>query len=100
LYIRFPETSMTNPMNSMPIAPQRVFSHAFSPFELHVIISPTTQTTIVLVTSTIDLASALTLLVTVTPQMLKIAIVSTPKMHKNSRRPFTPTSLKYLLGLS
>ena len=60
---------------------------------------PTAQTMTVRVTSPIDLAKAFMYLVTVTPQMLKVAIEKIPKMTKNRSPPFAPISAKYCSGL-
>lgn len=65
-----------------------------------VMIIPTAQMITVLVTSPIDLAKALIYLVTVTPQMLNVAIEKTPKITKRSNTPLDPISAKYLYGLS
>ena len=54
------------------------------------------QTNTVLVTSPTDLAKALIYLVTVTPQILKVAIEKIPKITKKSKAPFAPISAKYL----
>jgi len=61
---------------------------------------PTIHTMTVLVTSQIDLASALIYLVTVTPVTLKVAIEKTPKMTKKRRSPFSPIYVKYAKGFS
>lgn len=61
---------------------------------------PIAQTKTVRVTSPIDLANALIYFVTVTPQMLKVAIEKIPKITKNNKAPFAPISAKYLSGLS
>ena len=61
---------------------------------------PMIQTNTVLVTSPTDLAKALIYLVTVTPQILKVAIEKIPKITKKSKAPFAPISAKYLSGLS
>lgn len=65
-----------------------------------VMIIPIAQTRTVRVTSPIDLAKALMYLVTVTPQMLNVAIEKIPKITKNKRPPLAPISAKYLSGLS
>ena len=57
---------------------------------------PMIQTNTVLVTSPTDLAKALIYLVTVTPQILKVAIEKIPKITKKSKAPFAPISAKYL----
>lgn len=64
-----------------------------------VTIIPIIQTRTVLVTSPIERAKALMYLVTVTPQILKVAIENTPKITKNKSDPFAPISAKYLSGL-
>lgn len=51
---------------------------------------PMAQTSTVRVTSPIDLAKALMYLVTVTPQMLNVAIEKIPKMTKKSKAPLAP----------
>ena len=57
---------------------------------------PIIQTKTVLVTSPIDLAKALIYLVTVTPQILKVAIENIPKITKNKSVPLEKISAKYL----
>lgn len=57
---------------------------------------PIIHTKTVLVTSPIDLANALIYLVTVTPQILKVAIENIPKITKNKRVPLELISAKYL----
>jgi hypothetical protein len=52
------------------------------------------------VTSPIDLANAPIYFVTVTPQMLKVAIENIPKITKNNKPPLAPIYAKYLSGLS
>lgn len=59
------------------------------------IINPTPQTKIVLVTSPIERAKALMYLVTVTPVMLKVAIEKIPKKQKNKRDPLENAYEKY-----
>ena len=63
-------------------------------------IIPTAQIITVLVTSPIDLAKAFMYLVTVTPQMLNVAIEKTPKITKRSNTPLDAISAKYRYGLS
>lgn len=65
-----------------------------------VMMIPTAQTRTVRVTSPIDLAKALMYLVTVTPQMLNVAMEKTPRITKNKRLPLAAISAKYLSGLS
>ena len=65
-----------------------------------VTINPMPHTRMVLVTSPIDLASALMYLVTVTPVMLKVAMENIPKMQKNKSEPLENASWKYISGLS
>lgn len=65
-----------------------------------VMMIPIAQTRTVRVTSPMDLARALMYLVTVTPQMLKVAIEKTPRITKNKRLPLAAISAKYLSGLS
>jgi hypothetical protein len=73
---------MENPNNSTKIAPAFTNSHLkfglFAPAVM-VIIIPIIQTNTVLVTSPIDLAKALIYFVTVTPQILNVAIEKIPK---------------------
>lgn len=64
-----------------------------------VIIMPIAHTITVRVTSPIDLAKALMYFVTVTPQMLNVAIEKIPKITKNNKPPLAPISAKYLSGL-
>ena len=101
--MRFPVTKMMNPKSSTKIAPAFVNSHCkfglVAP-AVTVTMIPMAQTKTVRVTSPIDLAKALIYLVTVTPQMLKVAIEKIPKMTKNNKAPFAPISAKYLSGLS
>ena len=101
--MRFPVTKMMNPKSYTKIAPALVNSHCkfglVTP-AVTVTMIPMAQTKTVRVTSPIDLAKALIYLVTVTPQMLKVAIEKIPKITKNNSAPFAPISAKYLSGLS
>lgn len=56
---------------------------------------PTLQTKIVLVTYAIDRARAFMCFVTVTPDMLNVAIENTPNMQNTSNEPLLPAYLKY-----
>ncbi len=93
LYIKFPDTNTTNPNNSTRIAPTPTNYHwkfgRLAP-AVTVTIIPIAQTKTVRVTSPIDLANALIYFVTVTPQMLKVAIEKIPKITKNNNPPFAP----------
>ena len=62
-------------------------------------IIPIAQTITVRVTSPIERAKAFMYFVTVTPQMLNVAIEKIPKITKNKRAPLAPISAKYLSGL-
>lgn len=55
-----------------------------------VIMIPIAHTITVRVTSPIDLAKALIYLVTVTPQILKVAIEKIPRITKKSNPPLVP----------
>ena len=91
LYTRFPATKTTNPSISTKIAPTPTNYHlkfGRSTPAVTVTIIPITQTSTVRVTSQIDLVNALIYLVTVTPEILKVAIENIPKITKNSNTPF------------
>lgn len=103
LQIRFPPTNTKKPNISTEIAPAFTSSHwkfgRVAP-AVTVTMIPIAQTMTVRVTSPIDRAKALMYFVTVTPQMLKVAIEKIPKMTKNSKAPLAPIQAKYLSGLS
>lgn len=103
LYMRFPPTNTKNPKSSTKMAPAFTSYHwKFGLVEpaVTVTIIPIAQTKTVRVTSPIERAKALMYLVTVTPQMLNVAIEKIPKMTKKSKDPLAPISAKYLSGLS
>lgn len=91
--MRFPPTKTTNPNNSTRMAPAFTSYHwkfgLVAP-ALIVTIIPIAQTKTVRVTSPIDLANAPMYLVTVTPQMLNVAIEKIPKITKKSKAPLAP----------
>lgn len=93
LYTKFPVTNTTNPNNSTRIAPALTNYHwkfgRLAPADTVTMI-PIAQTKTVRVTSPIDLAKALIYFVTVTPQILKVAIEKIPKITKNNNPPFAP----------
>lgn len=103
LYIKFPPTNITKPTNSTKIAPAFTSYHfkfgRVAP-AVTVTIIPIAQTKTVRVTSPIERAKALMYFVTVTPQMLNVAIEKIPKITKKSNAPLAPISAKYLSGLS
>lgn len=88
--MRLPPTNIKKPINSTNMANGSVNSHLklglFCP-NVTVINIPTIQTKTVLLTSPIDLANAFIYLVTVTPQILNVAIENTPIMTKKSKKP-------------
>lgn len=88
--MRFPPTRIKKPTSSTKIAPTFKSSHLkFGRVEpaVSVIMMPIAQTNTVLVTSPIDLANALIYFVTVTPQILKVAIEKIPKITKKRSAP-------------
>jgi hypothetical protein len=91
--MRFPVTKIRNPKSSTKIAPAFVNSHCklglVTP-AVTVTMIPIAQTKTVRVTSPIDRAKAFMYLVTVTPQMLNVAIEKIPKIQKNSKAPLAP----------
>lgn len=93
LYIKFPVTNIKNPNNYTKMAPALTNYHwkfgRVAPADT-VIIIPIAQTITVRVTSPIDRAKALMYFVTVTPQMLKVAIEKIPNITKNNNPPFAP----------
>ena len=96
-------TRIRNPNSSTRMAPAFTSSHWKLGWLLPavtVMMIPMAQTSTVRVTSPIDLASALMYLVTVTPQMLKVAIEKIPRMTKNSSPPLEAIYEKYISGLS
>lgn len=103
LYMRLPVTRIKKPKSYTNIAPALTNYHwKFGLLRpaVTVIIMPIAHTITVRVTSPIDLANAFMYFVTVTPQMLKVAIEKIPKITKNNNPPFAPISAKYLSGLS
>jgi hypothetical protein len=60
-----------------------------------VMMIPTAQTITVRVTSAIERAKALIYFVTVTPQILNVAMENIPNITKNNNPPFAPIYEKY-----
>lgn len=93
MYIKFPATNTKKPSIYTDIAPAFTSSHwklgRVAP-AVTVTIIPIAHTITVRVTSPIDLANALMYLVTVTPQILKVAIEKIPKITKNNKAPLAP----------
>lgn len=101
--MRLPDTKITKPNNYTKIAPALTNYHwKFGRVAPKVIVMmiPIAQTITVRVTSPIERAKALMYFVTVTPQMLNVAIEKIPKITKNNKTPFDATSEKYCSGLS
>lgn len=89
LYIKFPVTRTANPISSIAIPDNLVFSQVY-PGTVRVTIKPTAQIKIVLITSTTDLAVADTYFVTETPAILNDAIVIIPKITKTTNKGLCP----------